>query len=91
MCVYMYMLIWGKYLGWVLCSLRPGRLGVALVTNRPLNALPLPGVSTGDWGRPGEEKWPPRHRPQPLFEKMAFFKHAFFFPVTLTLWGDFWM
>mmetsp|Transcript_13402 Transcript_13402/g.27973 ORF Transcript_13402/g.27973 Transcript_13402/m.27973 type:complete len:438 (+) Transcript_13402:67-1380(+) len=34
-----------------------GRLGVALVTNRPLNALPLPGVSTGDWGRNGPSHW----------------------------------
>lgn len=29
------------------------RLGISLVTNRPLNALPMPGVSTGDWGRGG--------------------------------------
>mmetsp|Transcript_67828 Transcript_67828/g.150275 ORF Transcript_67828/g.150275 Transcript_67828/m.150275 type:complete len:410 (+) Transcript_67828:24-1253(+) len=27
------------------------RLGISLVTNRPLNALPMPGVGTGDWGR----------------------------------------
>ncbi|CAJ1376109.1 unnamed protein product [Effrenium voratum] len=27
------------------------RLGVSLLTNRPLNALPMPGVSAGDWGR----------------------------------------
>eukprot|EP00929_Paragymnodinium_shiwhaense_P120420 TRINITY_DN92362_c0_g1_i1.p1 TRINITY_DN92362_c0_g1~~TRINITY_DN92362_c0_g1_i1.p1 ORF type:complete len:442 (+),score=117.61 TRINITY_DN92362_c0_g1_i1:74-1399(+) len=26
-------------------------LGVALVGNRPLNALPIPGLSAGDWGR----------------------------------------
>lgn len=32
-----------------------GRLGVGIVTNRPLNALPLPGVSAGDWGRRGPE------------------------------------
>jgi len=29
------------------------RLGVSVIANRPLNALPLPGVSTGDWGRNG--------------------------------------
>jgi hypothetical protein len=34
------------------CSLA-GKLGVPLVANRPINALPLPGVSTGDWGRQG--------------------------------------
>jgi len=34
------------------CSLA-GKLGVSVVTNRPLNALPLPGVSSGDWGRNG--------------------------------------
>eukprot|EP00435_Cladocopium_sp_Y103_P065777 s264_g27.t1 len=29
------------------------RLGVSILTNRPINALPMPGVSTGDWGRGG--------------------------------------
>lgn len=29
------------------------RLGLPVVTNRPLNSLPLPGVSSGDWGRNG--------------------------------------
>jgi len=29
------------------------RLDVSLLTNRPINALPMPGVSTGDWGRGG--------------------------------------
>mmetsp|Transcript_89519 Transcript_89519/g.187018 ORF Transcript_89519/g.187018 Transcript_89519/m.187018 type:complete len:433 (+) Transcript_89519:108-1406(+) len=28
-------------------------LGLGLLANRPLNALPLPGVSSGDWGRQG--------------------------------------
>ena len=27
------------------------RLGISLLTNRPTNALPIPGVSSGDWGR----------------------------------------
>eukprot|EP00913_Durusdinium_trenchii_P011385 g10696.t1 len=27
------------------------RLGISLLTNRPINALPIPGVSSGDWGR----------------------------------------
>lgn len=31
------------------------KLGVAVLVNRPLNALPLPGVSSGDWGRNGAE------------------------------------
>mmetsp|Transcript_65395 Transcript_65395/g.156370 ORF Transcript_65395/g.156370 Transcript_65395/m.156370 type:complete len:433 (-) Transcript_65395:213-1511(-) len=30
------------------------RNGVAVVANRPLNTLPLPGVSSGDWGRGGQ-------------------------------------
>jgi len=34
------------------CSLA-ARLGVSVFANRPLNALPLPGVSSGDWGRNG--------------------------------------
>jgi len=34
------------------CSLA-ARLGVDVVANRPINALPLPGVSSGDWGRGG--------------------------------------
>jgi len=34
------------------CSLA-ARLGVNVVANRPINALPLPGVSSGDWGRGG--------------------------------------
>lgn len=29
------------------------RLGLPVITNRPLNSLPLPGVSSGDWGRNG--------------------------------------
>lgn len=29
------------------------RLGISVVTNRPINALPMPGVSVGDWGRSG--------------------------------------
>lgn len=29
------------------------RLGVPVIANRPFNALPLPGVSSGDWGRNG--------------------------------------
>jgi len=33
------------------------RLGLGIVANRPLNALPLPGVSTGDWGRQGATHW----------------------------------
>eukprot|EP00928_Gymnodinium_smaydae_P019231 TRINITY_DN17354_c0_g1_i1.p1 TRINITY_DN17354_c0_g1~~TRINITY_DN17354_c0_g1_i1.p1 ORF type:complete len:460 (+),score=70.38 TRINITY_DN17354_c0_g1_i1:65-1381(+) len=28
-----------------------GRLGLAVVTNRPLQAIPIPGASSGDWGR----------------------------------------
>merc|ERR1712194_533464 len=27
------------------------KLGVSVVANRPLMALPMPGVSSGDWGR----------------------------------------
>jgi len=34
------------------CSLA-AKLGVSVVTNRPINALPMPGVSSGDWGRNG--------------------------------------
>lgn len=34
------------------CSMAQ-RLGVSILTNRPINALPMPGVSTGDWGRGG--------------------------------------
>jgi len=34
------------------CNLA-ARLGVDVVANRPINALPLPGVSSGDWGRGG--------------------------------------
>ncbi|CAE8584566.1 unnamed protein product [Polarella glacialis] len=30
------------------------RLGVSVITNRPLHAIPIPGVSTGDWGRSGD-------------------------------------
>lgn len=33
------------------------KLGVSVIGNRPLNALPLPGVSTGDWGRRGPTHW----------------------------------
>jgi len=29
------------------------KLGLPVITNRPLNSLPLPGVSSGDWGRNG--------------------------------------
>lgn len=28
-----------------------GKLGVSVLANRPLMALPMPGVSSGDWGR----------------------------------------
>lgn len=33
------------------------KLGLPVITNRPLNALPLPGVSSGDWGRNGPTHW----------------------------------
>lgn len=32
------------------CTLA-SRIGLGVVTNRPLNSIPLPGVSSGDWGR----------------------------------------
>jgi len=28
-----------------------GRAGLAVLTNRPLNAIPIPGTQSGDWGR----------------------------------------
>jgi aryl-alcohol dehydrogenase-like predicted oxidoreductase len=28
-------------------------LGLAMITNRPLHAIPVPGLSSGDWGRQG--------------------------------------
>merc|ERR1711963_564404 len=29
-------------------------LGLTVVTNRPLNGIPVPGIQTGDWGRNAE-------------------------------------
>lgn len=29
------------------------RLGVGVIVNRPMNAIPIPGMASGDWGRSG--------------------------------------
>jgi aryl-alcohol dehydrogenase-like predicted oxidoreductase len=34
-------------------SMVADRLGLAVVTNRPLQGIPVPGISLGDWGRQG--------------------------------------
>eukprot|EP00440_Ansanella_granifera_P050391 gb/GFBE01054612.1/.p1 GENE.gb/GFBE01054612.1/~~gb/GFBE01054612.1/.p1 ORF type:complete len:439 (+),score=84.49 gb/GFBE01054612.1/:1-1317(+) len=41
------------------CLLAP-KLGVSVVTNRPINSLPIPGVGHGDWGRGGASHLPLR-------------------------------